>query len=184
MTSYTYDKVTSDMHHQIELVNGQVRAYVQERKLSQAQQLAITLWGAFRLWEQITRGDQKDGEALRFEQAIEKTQAEADPPIHTDGPSPIIQMLAKWVRGGQVSDEALYRMQQASFIYPDAKGKLQLTPAGKQTLQENGVREYPRNPSMETKKEMTVGEEVSLLASALIQSGPQAPQSMPALRPG
>ncbi len=141
MASYTYDKVTSDMHHHIERATSQVRAYVKERKLGHAQQLALSLWGAFRLWEQITHGDQKDGDALRFEQAIEKTQAEADPPVNTnpDGPSPIIQMLAKWVRGGQVSDEALYRMQQFSFIHPDAKGVLQLTPAGKQTLEENGL---------------------------------------------
>lgn len=37
---------------------------------------------------------------------------------------------------------------------------------------------------MKVKTEMTMSEEVSLLASALIQSGPQAPQSMPAMRPG
>ena len=56
-----------------------------------------------------------------------------------NGPSPVILMLAKWVRGEAVGDEALYRMQQFSFIHPDVNGKLQLTPAGKQTLRENGL---------------------------------------------
>lgn len=55
------------------------------------------------------------------------------------GPSPVILMLAKWVRGEAVSEEALYRMQQFSFIHPDLSGKLQLTPSGRQTLVENGL---------------------------------------------
>ncbi|WP_143451421.1 hypothetical protein [Janthinobacterium sp. 13] len=54
-------------------------------------------------------------------------------------PSPWILTLAEWVRGVPVSDEALYRMQQFSFIYPDDKGVLKLTPAGEQTLKENGL---------------------------------------------
>ncbi|GEM_PF-3822718 len=58
--------------------------------------------------------------------------------IDQDGPSPVILALAKWVAGDVVSNEALYRMQQFGFIYPDSKGKLKLTPLGRQTLEENG----------------------------------------------
>lgn len=59
--------------------------------------------------------------------------------IDQDGPSPVILALAKWVAGEVVSNEALYRMQQFGFIYPDSKGKLKLTPPGRQTLEENGL---------------------------------------------
>ena len=140
MTSYSYTKVTTDVRHHIEQTAELVRSYITEGKLGHAQHLAYSLWGAFRLWERITRGDQKDGDALSLEQAIEKLQAEADPDISMsqNGPSPIIQMLANWVRGGEVSQEALYQMKQFGFIYADAKGVLQLTPPGKQTLGENG----------------------------------------------
>jgi hypothetical protein len=53
--------------------------------------------------------------------------------------SPVILALADWVKGKKVSDEALYRMQQFCFIYPDNNGHLQLTPSGEQTLRENGL---------------------------------------------
>jgi len=56
-----------------------------------------------------------------------------------NGPSPVIMMLAQWVRGEAVSDEALHRMQQFGFVHPDLNGKLRLTPPGKQTLEENGL---------------------------------------------
>lgn len=56
-----------------------------------------------------------------------------------NGPSPVILMLAKWVKGEQVSDEALYRMQQFSFLVHDIKGELQLTPSGRSTLQQFGL---------------------------------------------
>ena len=56
-----------------------------------------------------------------------------------NGPSPVILALAKWVSGEPVSNEALYRMQQFGFIHPDLNGKLQLTPPGRQTLEENGL---------------------------------------------
>lgn len=141
MANYSYDKVTTETRLHIETISQMVRSYIAEGKLGHAQSLAYTLWGAFRLWEQITRGDQKDGDALSLEQTIEKLQAEADPPVGGDstGPSQIIQILAKWVRGGQVGQEALYRMQQFGYVFPDAQGKLALTPAGRQTLVENGL---------------------------------------------
>lgn len=52
--------------------------------------------------------------------------------------SPVIIALADWVKGQRVSDEALYRMQQFGFIFPDINGELKLTPYGEQTLRENG----------------------------------------------
>lgn len=141
MASYSYEKVTTDARQHVERTAQLVRLYIAQGKLGDAQQLAYSLWGAFRLWEQITRGDQKDGDALSIEQAIEKLQAEADPPVSMNhsGPSPIIQMLAKWVQGGAVGQDTLERMQQFGFVYPDTKGVLKLTPAGKQTLEENGL---------------------------------------------
>ena len=60
--------------------------------------------------------------------------AAAEPKI-----SPVILALADWVKGKKVSDEALHKMQQFGFIYPDNNGHLQLTPSGKQTLRENGL---------------------------------------------
>lgn len=60
--------------------------------------------------------------------------AAAEPKI-----SPVILALADWVKGKKVSDEALYRMQQFSFIHTDNNGHLQLTLSGKQTLRENGL---------------------------------------------
>lgn len=80
MASYSYEKVTTDARQHVERTAQLVRLYIAQGKLGDAQQLAYSLWGAFRLWEQITRGDQKDGDALSIEQAIEKLQAEADPP--------------------------------------------------------------------------------------------------------
>jgi hypothetical protein len=141
MASYSYDKVTTETRLHIEQISRLVRSYIAEGKLGHAQQLAYSLWGAFRLWEHITKGDQKDGDALSIEQAIEKLQAEADSPIsmNQNSPSPIIQMLAKWAKGGAVGQDALDRMQQFGFVYPDMKGMLRLTPVGKQTLEENGL---------------------------------------------
>lgn len=141
MANYSYDKVTTDARSHIETAAQQVRSYIAERKLGHAQALAYSLWGAFRLWEKITRGDQKDGDALSLEQAIEKLQAEADPPIsaNNNGPSQIIQILAKWAQGAAVGEEALYRLKQAGFVFPDTKGKVTLTPSGRQTLEENGL---------------------------------------------
>ena len=55
--------------------------------------------------------------------------------------APIILALADWVNRKPVSAEVLYRLQQFSFIYPDASGTHQLTPSGKQTLDEHGL--YP-----------------------------------------
>ncbi|MDD4963248.1 MAG: hypothetical protein PHI11_04935 [Gallionella sp.] len=52
--------------------------------------------------------------------------------------SPVILALADWVKGRKVSDEALYKMEQFSFVYPDNNGHLQLTPSGERTLRENG----------------------------------------------
>lgn len=141
MANYSYDKVTTEIRVHIDASAQLVRSYVAEGKLDHAQSLAYSLWGAFRLWERITQGDQRDGDALSLEQAIEKLQAEADPPIREGQniPSPIIQMLAKWIQGGAVGQEGLYRMQQFGYVFPDAQGKLKLTPAGKQTLVENGL---------------------------------------------
>jgi hypothetical protein len=141
MANYSYEKVTMDAREHIERTAKVVRSYIAERKLGHAQQLAYSLWGAFRLWEQITRGDQRDGDALGLERAIEELQAEADPPVRMNdtGPAPVIQMLAKWVQGGAVGPDALEVMQQFGFVYPDMKGVLRLTPAGKQTLEENGL---------------------------------------------
>lgn len=56
-----------------------------------------------------------------------------------NGPSPVILLLAKWVKGEQVSDEALRRMLQFSFVVHDLKGNLQLTPSGRSTLEEFGL---------------------------------------------
>ncbi len=53
--------------------------------------------------------------------------------------SPIIIALVDWVNGKNVSEEALYRMQQFSFIFPDFNGVLKLTPYGEQTLRDNGL---------------------------------------------
>lgn len=52
-------------------------------------------------------------------------------------PSPIIRALADWIRGNHVPDDVLYRIQQFGFIFPDASGKLELTPYGLQVLREN-----------------------------------------------
>lgn len=65
---------------------------------------------------------------------IDSYKAAAEPKI-----SPVILVLANWVKGQKVSDEALYRMQQFGFVYPDKNGNLQLTPSGEQTLRENGL---------------------------------------------
>jgi hypothetical protein len=51
--------------------------------------------------------------------------------------SPVILALVDWVNGLEVSSEALYRMQQFGFIFPDDSGQLQLTPSGEQTLREH-----------------------------------------------
>lgn len=53
--------------------------------------------------------------------------------------SPIIIALVDWVNGKSVSEEALYRMQQFGFIFPDFKGVIKLTPYGEQTLRDNGL---------------------------------------------
>lgn len=53
MPSCSYEKVTTDVRHQIEQVAGTVREH------TQAQNLAATLWWAFRLWERIARSDQQ-----------------------------------------------------------------------------------------------------------------------------
>lgn len=65
---------------------------------------------------------------------IDSYKAAAEPNI-----SPVILALANWVKGQKISDEALYRMQQFSFVYPDKNGNLQLTPSGEQTLRKNGL---------------------------------------------
>ncbi|NQE51856.1 hypothetical protein [Herbaspirillum rubrisubalbicans] len=51
----------------------------------------------------------------------------------------IVLFLARWVAGETVGDEALYRLQQFGFIYPDSQGQQRLTPAGKKALQDNGL---------------------------------------------
>lgn len=75
--SYSYEKLMSEVHCHIEQVAQTVRQYIAEGKLDQAQSLAASLWGAFRLWERITRGDQQDGHALKLENEIEKLEDEA-----------------------------------------------------------------------------------------------------------
>jgi hypothetical protein len=69
--SFTYNQITGDMLGHIEFVAGLVRSYRAEGKLDHADTLADSLWSAFRLWERITHGQQRDGDALRLEQAIE-----------------------------------------------------------------------------------------------------------------
>lgn len=53
--------------------------------------------------------------------------------------SPVIIALADWVKGGEISKEAFYRMQQFSFILQDIDGDFKLTPYGEQILRENGL---------------------------------------------
>lgn len=88
------------------------------------------------------------GNSLSLEPEI-YTERQIKPPIEqlpdmenykvvTEKPqiSPIILELANWVKGQTVSADTLYKIQQFGFIYPDGNGKLQLTPSGKQILQE------------------------------------------------
>ena len=58
----------------------------------------------------------------------------AQPPL-----SPFILALARWVKREAVSEEALERMQQFGFVFPNQAGQLELTPYGEQTLRENGL---------------------------------------------
>ena len=53
--------------------------------------------------------------------------------------SPVILALADWVKGVKLSDEAFDRIQQFGFVHSDQNGNFQLTPSGKQALQENGL---------------------------------------------
>lgn len=76
MPRYSYEKVTTEVRHQIESVVGTVREHIAEGEHEQAQNLAATLWGAFRLWERIVGSDQQDGDAWGLESAIEKLEAE------------------------------------------------------------------------------------------------------------
>lgn len=76
MRSYSYEKVTADVRHHIEQVAGTVRAQIAQGEHESAQNLAASLWGAFRLWECITRNDQQDGDAWELESAIEKLEEE------------------------------------------------------------------------------------------------------------
>lgn len=41
--------------------------------------------------------------------------------------SPLILLLVDWVKGKTLSNEAIYRMQQFGFVYPDNNGRLQLS---------------------------------------------------------
>ena len=85
--SHSYDQITSAMHHQIDFVGGIVRDYLAEGKHGHAESLAHTLWGAQKLWERITRGNQRDGDALKIEQAIEKLQKEIEVSLALTAPS-------------------------------------------------------------------------------------------------
>lgn len=72
---------------------------------------------------------------------IEQLSDEKD--YHSKAPkkeiSPVILALAEWVKGKAVSNENLHKMQQFGFIFPDQNGNLQLTPGGKQSLQDNNL---------------------------------------------
>lgn len=74
---YSYNRVTADVHHHIQQVTGTVREHIAEGEHEQAQSLTASLWGAFRLWDRITRSDQQDGDAWALESAIEKLEEEA-----------------------------------------------------------------------------------------------------------
>ncbi|WP_146744843.1 hypothetical protein [Herbaspirillum rubrisubalbicans] len=67
----------TEVHCHIEQVTETVRKYIAEGKLDQVKSLAASLWGAFRHWERITRGDQQHGHALELENKIEKLEDEA-----------------------------------------------------------------------------------------------------------
>lgn len=77
MLTYSYDKVTMDTRLHIDNVTALVRALIAEGKNDDAMLLAYSTWGAFRLWERITRSEQQDGHALKLEQSIEKLIQEA-----------------------------------------------------------------------------------------------------------
>lgn len=77
MPSYSYEKVTTEVRNHIEQVAGTVREHIAQGEHEPAQNLAASLWGAFRLWERITRSDQHDGDAWALESAIEKLEEEA-----------------------------------------------------------------------------------------------------------
>lgn len=91
------------------------------------------------------------GNSLPLEPAI-YIQRQINPPIEqlpdvnnykptasAQGISPVVLALANWVNGEKVSDEALYRMQQFGFVFPEPDGHLQITPAGKLALRDNGL---------------------------------------------
>lgn len=77
MRSYTYEQVTTEVRHHIEQVARTVREQIAQGEHESAQNLAASLWGAFRLWERITRSDQQDDDAWALESAIEKLEEEA-----------------------------------------------------------------------------------------------------------
>lgn len=60
-------------------------------------------------------------------------------PQNIANPPPVILALADWVRGNHVSEDALYRMQQFGFIFPNASGKLEITVHGQEALREYGL---------------------------------------------
>lgn len=77
MPSYSYEKVTSEIRHQIDRVAGTVREHIAEGQHEQALHLAASLWGALRLWERIVSSDQQDGDASELDDAIAKLEEEA-----------------------------------------------------------------------------------------------------------
>lgn len=87
MPSYSYEKVTTEVRHQIERVAETVREHIAEGQHEQAQHLAASLWGALRLWECIVGSDQQDGDAWGLDNAIEKLEeaAHKTPLTHPSG---------------------------------------------------------------------------------------------------
>jgi len=65
--NYSYEKITADVRNQVEQVAGTVREHIAKGEHKQAQNLAASLWGAFCLWDRITRSDQQDGHAATLE---------------------------------------------------------------------------------------------------------------------
>ena len=51
-----------------------------------------------------------------------------------------ILALANWVKSKEATEEALYRMQQFGFIFPNpSSGEMELTTVGEETLREHGL---------------------------------------------